>query len=378
MSRWRKPRSLTLLRDLVVCAGLVGWSPAFAQGPLFGITGAGGRSGLLRGGGGGGPADESFLFELDPATGAVVDTIGPVVMNGTTLRHISSMAFDPVSGDLFAIQNVELDSLDTVLHTARFLMIDPANARATQIGPDMNPDSTANFPDMTFSANGTCYAWSEFGDDVFTIDLTTGIPTRVGESGVGTLQTGLAFDHNDTLFMKNSNRLLTVNRFTGAAVVVDTIPSGVSRNALEIAENGTLFTLDANRHLATINRATNTIVPLNPASSPQLAAISFRSGPALPPVTQAAGSDVTVSATLRGNASNVRLFFRRGGDAGFQQLSMSPSALRSSNFAATIPGAHLTARVGHLPGVAGAARSSVAEYGRVRMDRDPRGCGVAR
>jgi hypothetical protein len=343
MSRWTEARFLMSLGSLAACAAL-GWTlPASADGPLFGVSGAGASSGLTRGGGGL-PADESFLFQLDTTTGEVVDSIGPVLLGGEILRHITSIAFDPISGDLFAIQNTEFDSLGAMAHSARFLQIDPSNGRATQIGSDMNPDSTWNFPDMTFSANGTCYAWSEFNDDLYTVNLTTGVPTRVGESATGTSQTGLAFNHGDTLFLKNSSRLFTVNRFTGTTVLADTIPGSSTRNALEIDENGTIFTIDANRHLAIINRATNSVTSLNPASSPQLAAISFQTGPALPGVTLPAGTDATVSATLRGNASNVRLFFRRGGDAGFQQLSMSPSGLRGADFEATIPGASLTAR----------------------------------
>lgn len=324
-----------VLAVLAACVALGVVPEAHADGELFAISGAGASSGL-RGGGSG--ADSAFLYTIDPTTGSVVDSIGPITVADSIQAHVTGLSFSPTSGKLYAIKNSDAVSNSP----ARLMEVDPATGRATQIGPDLFFDG-GNSPDMAFSANGTLFAWNEGDDDLYRVDVVTGLTTRVGEAGFSTAQTGLAFRHDDVLFMKATTRLFTVSLITGATTLVDSIPAGSSKSALCIDENGTLFTVDATLHLATIDRATNTVVSLNPPASPQISALTFRPDPALPPATAAAGADVTVTANLRGAPTNVRLFFRRGGDSGFQVLTMS-STLRTNTFAATIPGTNLTPR----------------------------------
>ena len=90
--------------------------------------------------------------------------------------------------------------------------IDPASDSTSLIGGD-NPYHCS---DLVFDTAGILYGWSEDGsDNLVTFDLKTGLGTIVGESGINTVATGLAFDSSGTLWLKWGRSLYTIDRKTG-------------------------------------------------------------------------------------------------------------------------------------------------------------------
>ena len=110
--------------------------------------------------------------------------------------------------------------LDGIVNTLELLVaIDTTTGLATAVGTIAWDTGVyfGNVPDMSFDSTGNLYVWREpCDDDLYRVDKTTAVATRVGEAGVGTAAVGLAFDSTDTLYMKTSNTLYTVDTTTGA------------------------------------------------------------------------------------------------------------------------------------------------------------------
>ena len=103
---------------------------------------------------------------------------------------------------------------------------------------------------MTFDGSGTLFAWSECStsactnsDDLYTINLATGASTFVGESGLSTSNTGLAFAPSGTLYLKTSNEVYTISPLTGAPTFLVTLGTDTIRNALAFSPAGTAYSI---------------------------------------------------------------------------------------------------------------------------------------
>lgn len=188
----------------LVAALLVAVGPAAqsleAQARLFGTQGYGG-------------GQTSTLVELDPATGAVLQTIGPVgyLVNG--------LDYDPTTGKLFggtAYQDPNFNGL---------IEIDMTTGAGTPVGAANwgrgGPEAITN---ITVNSAGQMFGWTEWLDSLVAIDTTTGVATDVGPSGIGTAQYGLSFDSNDVLYLVNyDGAIYVVNTATGVATWQGTI-----------------------------------------------------------------------------------------------------------------------------------------------------------
>ena len=137
---------------------------------------------------------DSLLVELDPITGAVLNTIGNV---GYT---VNGMEYDPFSGKLYASTSVHDASYNGLIE------IDLVTGAGTPVGVSGWGLGVAEaVTNITLDASGQMYGWWDpYQDDLVSIDKTTGIATRVGESGIAdTRANGLDFDNTGTLFMVN-------------------------------------------------------------------------------------------------------------------------------------------------------------------------------
>jgi sugar lactone lactonase YvrE len=196
---------------------------------LYAVSGAGGTA--------------SVLYRIDAATGNA-QVVGP-----TGFTHVTALSFNPVTGVLYGHQSDITGSGATNL-----LAIDPTTGAGTVIG-----STGQQIPDMSFSASGVLYAWSEgmivtdslgdpsfaTNDDLYRIDPSTGAATKVGESGLITVETGLAFDKNGTLWLKPSNDLYTLDPNTGLASST-AIPLTASidlKNVLAFDENNVAYSI---------------------------------------------------------------------------------------------------------------------------------------
>lgn len=123
---------------------------------------------------------------------------------------------------------------------APFYRIDLNTYAITQIGT-VTGDT---FESLSFGPGATTlYAYTDSGNDLYTIDVNTGVQTLVGATGVSTSDAGLAYcPDNDTMYLAGeSNELFTVNLSTGAATLVGATGTGVT--GLECI-NGTLYGAD--------------------------------------------------------------------------------------------------------------------------------------
>lgn len=208
-------RALLALAAFLVAAQVVAGAPI-----LLGTIGAGGGA--------------STLVQLNPSTGAVIDTIGSVgyAVNGLT--------WDPVNGKLYASTSVS-DPLYNGL-----IEVNPLTGAGTPVSASSGwgLGETAAVTNITVNAGGQMYGWSEASDELVSIVKTTGVATVVGASGVGTSRNGLSFDNNGVLYMVNSGGdYYTVNTGTGAVGFVTNLGTTAHHGDFN-PDNGSYYGID--------------------------------------------------------------------------------------------------------------------------------------
>lgn len=204
---WRSAILITILTAAVLMAVA---PQAFAQDPppgqpvLLGTTGA--CDNVVQGG----PCTHtSTLVEIDPRTGALVRTIGPV---GYT---VNGLAWDMATDKLYATTAVG----DVSFHG--LITIDPNTGQGTPVNPsvvnyglDVTPGTLGSpVHSITIDSNGNAVGWyDEFGtgvtDTFVTFNKTTGIATEFDNTGLNTGQNGLAFAKHDLLWNIDSPKVV--------------------------------------------------------------------------------------------------------------------------------------------------------------------------
>lgn len=250
-----------LLAGLLAATGAV--LANFAIGAtLYGTTGAGGTS--------------ATLVELDPATGALVRTIGAV---GFQVNGLASGR----DGTLYAVTR----DADPVCPRG-LLRIDTTTGAGTPIG--CGTSSGGNRPVLlTANASGQLYGWYDpSADDLITWDKVTGTYSAPISVGIGTGSHTLAFDvPGSTLYLYQCGTLYTIDPTTGSYVTLGSI-SGFSAcghhgdfnpdTGLLHAINGTN---SATPTMVVVDVATRTLVTEVP-TVPYLHTLAFF-GPPTPP-----------------------------------------------------------------------------------------------
>ena len=249
----------------------------------LGVTlGADARAQVLLGVDGGADGQLSQLHKLDPATGTIVETIGPV------FSAITGMAVHPQTQVIYA----STSNLDP--RFPGFLVrIDLRSGRGTPIGPILGTGLGTGeaAADLAFAADGTLYGWISTSKwSLVTIDVNTGAGTLIGSAPLGrTFGNGLAMSAAGTLYLSGTgdDRELTVidpNTGSESSTVPLTGGSGDSLpiGALTFSESGTLFGLRKNlcapcseSDLITIDPLTGAISILQPNTGTPLEAIAF-------------------------------------------------------------------------------------------------------
>ena len=172
-------RAAARLVALVACLCILPTASAVAQAPerLLGADGGDGIAGNL--------------VVLDPATGAVTSTVGPVGF------PVTGLAVDPADGVIYGSTGAESDPQGALI------TINRDTGAGTLIGEVAGGDPAA---DLTF-LNGTLFGWIErTPKDLATIDKATGAATIVGDSGLTqTRGSGLAAAPDGTLYYTGSD-----------------------------------------------------------------------------------------------------------------------------------------------------------------------------
>jgi len=139
------------------------------------------------------------LLTIDPVTGAQVDSV-PLTLdtNGAFQGdpgHMTSIAFDPVSGLLYGNTTVGFGAPFDALYS-----IDPVTGQSEFIGRI----TFENVFSLGFSQDGTLYGISDTTDQLISINLLNGNGTFIAD-----LQVGFAFDiasrpEDDEMFLVDS------------------------------------------------------------------------------------------------------------------------------------------------------------------------------
>ncbi|WP_186776485.1 PEP-CTERM sorting domain-containing protein [Rubripirellula reticaptiva] len=223
----------------------------------------------------------SALYRLDIATGTATK------IGETGLKHVTGIAVEPTTGLLFAHRN------DDITGVGELYRLDLQTASPTLIGT-----TGVRVPDISFGPDGNLYGWMEFGsenffkeevDDLVTFDLNNGSVTRVGESGIFTNQTGLAFAPNGSLFLKSGDidaskpqadrvgHLYQIDPVTGVGtsiIALDAQP----HNGLDFDASGQAYTFSRGNSgtlLQTIDFTTGHVTDLDVFDVQGITAIAF-------------------------------------------------------------------------------------------------------
>ncbi|HEV8440395.1 MAG TPA: hypothetical protein VGT40_20085, partial [Methylomirabilota bacterium] len=253
-----------MLTGMGLAALLLAAAPVWAQ-TLYGADGAGGNS--------------STLYILNPANGAIIQNVGPIGF------AVTGLAVHPITGVLYGST-----SNNSLAAPGSLISINKATGQGTLIGSFGFPGQS--MADMTFTRDGALYGWLEFSsDDLYTINLSTGAATKVGEFGNSTSGSGLAANGCNMIFYAgfgDTGSLTIVNRRTGQGVNGPAMngPLDDSIGALAVDANGTLYGVGINTgvtprqsFLYIINPGTGAVTNLG-RTVDRLDAIAFENPPA--------------------------------------------------------------------------------------------------
>ena len=274
-------------RRAVTLSVLFGWGfsaisaiSAHAQ-ALYGATAAGGPG---------------VLSIIDPATGALVQNIGPLNDAAGLNYPITGLAFHPITGALYG--STGNNPAGTA---ARLVTIDITTALVTVVGSFntglVNSGGTpSTMADLAFDAAGGLYGVGSIGGpQLFSINPATAQATVIGSSGLtSTTGGGLAISVANSYFgTPTASRFGTYDPGTGAYTDIANPAKptgGGGYGALDFDGNGILFGLNVGAgsppptHLVTINPGNGRVTAIG-ASIASLDAIAFRPG-AVPEVNQ--------------------------------------------------------------------------------------------
>lgn len=184
--------------------------------------------------------DETYLVELDPATGAVLDTIGLIdSLQFGTCGHVSDMTFDSTNGIMYCVSRF-CNGPDGRLGT-----IDLTTGARTDIGVfSGNPSFSVSFLTIAYDVSTDTVYVADGSRNLFTIDDLTTDPvvlTQVDVDGENTLantESYLAISFNpltNELFAAHdddSGELVSINVVTAEGTLLGPV-LGATTNTIE-------------------------------------------------------------------------------------------------------------------------------------------------
>lgn len=172
-------------------------------------------------------AVDGDVYTFDTTTGAATRLGESTISNnryglgysGTSLYQLENRDRFRVVDQVTGTSTLEFIAQNEVTESDTLSTLSLVDAQPTTIGQT----GVNNMPDMTFDDTGTLFAVQS--GDLYTIDTDTGGASLVGNSGLGGQRWGLAFDDTtSTLFLKEENRLFSIDRADAAASYVTEYP----------------------------------------------------------------------------------------------------------------------------------------------------------
>ena len=200
---------------------------AFAQSTLYGIAGSG-------------PSTPSTFYEIDQTNG-VGTPIGLVGFNSCDSMDINQ------NGKIYAT----CDRAGTDINV--LVTINPLSGAGTEVGPtgvDISGAFSGGALGMSFRSDGTLfgYRWdcAEFGFNLMTFDLISGLATPIGSTNTCSGGNGLAFTPGDILKVFLSTPVISdVNQLDGTLSNTVVSPTMQSSPAMDYnPADGLLYAVD--------------------------------------------------------------------------------------------------------------------------------------
>jgi len=218
------------------------------------------------------------LYILDPATGAIVQDIGPLNDSLNTNYPITGLAFNPLTGVLYG------SSAANGAVPGHLVTINPATALVTEVGSFNLVSGT--LADLAFDNAGNLYGVSsKFGPQLFSVNISTGQATQIGSTGLTSTEgAGIAVSPDGIFFASpNHTRFGTYNPTTGAYtnIAAPGLPTAPGAYAAFSFNGNVLYGLwsapgsPPPTHLVTFDTTTGAITDLGTSVS-ALDAIAFQ------------------------------------------------------------------------------------------------------
>ena len=160
---------------------------------------------------------QGILYTLDPATGAVLTTVGPLHDAAGNNYGMGGLKYHPTTGIFYGVT-----MNDSPTHPNYLVIVDPATALVTPIGPlgwvltDIAIDPTT----------GVMYAVSGYNQKFYTVNTATGEAVQTGSTGLGFQNGGgLTADRRGALFGVDNFSFYSYNKTTGLATLIG--PTGL-------------------------------------------------------------------------------------------------------------------------------------------------------
>jgi hypothetical protein len=231
----------------------------------------------------GGPGE---LYILDPASGGVIQDIGPLNDASGTNYPITGMAFHPTTGVLYGSTGN-----NPAATAARFVTINPNTGLVTPIGsfnagPTNSSGTPATMTDLAFDSAGNLYGVGSIGGpQLYSINVATGQATVIGNTGLtSTTGGGLAISPDGVFYgTPTASRYGTYDSGTGAYTDIanPVKPGGGGAYAALSFDGAVLYGLNSApgspppTFLVTIDPATGTVTNVGQSVN-SLDAIAFR------------------------------------------------------------------------------------------------------
>jgi hypothetical protein len=152
-----------------------------------------------------------ILYTIDPTSGALLTTVGPLNDAAGNNYPMAGLKYDPISGTFYGA------SANAPVNPNSLAIVDPATALVRPIGP-----FGAVLTDIAIDPRtGIMYAVSGFNQKFYTINTTTGQATQIGSTGIGPANGGgFAADRTGALFGISNFSFYSFDKTTGMATPI--------------------------------------------------------------------------------------------------------------------------------------------------------------